>query len=108
MDTFTSWLIWLAADNPKQFVVTSDYDFTTALNRPWDYGVRYIVVSNPGSSATNAIQLRYPSMWADGAGIGKLVYSVDDSTGQKRWRVYRVLKPKEPDELSAQLPKPGG
>lgn len=91
-DTFISSLVWLASDNPKQFLVTSDYDFTAALNRPWDFGVRYILVSNPaGNAAKDAITERYPSMWGDGAGIGTLAH-IAGPTGQE-WRLYRVDEP---------------
>lgn len=70
MDTSTSWLIWWASDNPKQVVIASDFDFTVALNRPRDMGVKYFVVSNRRLSAANAIQRRHPSMWADREGSG--------------------------------------
>ena len=42
-----TWGIWLRSNNPKQFVLTSDYDFTVKLNRPWNLGVKYIVVTAP-------------------------------------------------------------
>ncbi|CAN5166173.1 glycosyltransferase family 39 protein [soil metagenome] len=96
-DTFISSLVWLASDNPKQFLVTSDYDFTAALNRPWDFGVKYILVSNPaGNAAKDAITERYPSMWADGAGIGTLAH-IAGPTGTE-WRLYRVDKPVEEEQ----------
>jgi hypothetical protein len=98
-DTFAGAVVWLASDNPKQFVITSDYDFTVALNRPWAFGIRYILVSNPaGNAAQDAITERYPAMWADGAGIGDLVLIVDGPNGQPRWRVYQVQKPDGPAE----------
>lgn len=90
MDTFNTWGIWLASDNPKQFVITSDYDFTAVLNRPWDFGVQYIVASNPGISDADALNVRYPTLWADGAGIGTLVHSVYGATGDERFRIYRT------------------
>lgn len=93
MDTFNTWGIWLASDDPKQFVITSDYDFTTALNRPWESGVRYIVVSNPASSAADAVNLRYPTFWTDGAGIAVPTLSLYGSTGDERFRVFTVTKP---------------
>ncbi|MDA4103822.1 hypothetical protein MMON44395_19895 [Mycolicibacterium monacense DSM 44395] len=96
MDTFMTWGVWLASDNPKQFVITSDYDFTAALNRPWDHGVQYILVTNPPfTAAPDAINKRYPTMWADGAGIGTLVHSAAGAFGEEEWRVYRVVKPPE-------------
>ncbi|WP_307787174.1 ArnT family glycosyltransferase [Mycolicibacterium mengxianglii] len=112
-DTFISSPVWLASGNPAQFVVTSDYDFTAALNRPWDFGVRYILVSNPaGNAAKDAITQRYPSIWDDGAGLGRLVH-VAGPAGQE-WRLYRVEEPT--DELAeSEIPsgetpmvRPGG
>jgi hypothetical protein len=90
MDTFNTWGIWLSSDNPKQFVVTSDYDFNTVMNRPWDFGVRYIVASNPAISDGDALNVRYPTLWNDGAGLGTLVQSVYGVTGDERFRVYRI------------------
>jgi len=95
MDTFFGWGIWLASDDPKQFVVTSDYDFTPALNRPWDFGIQYIVLSNPALSDADAVHQRYPTMWFDGAGFATLVYSANGPGGDERRRVYRVEGPPE-------------
>jgi hypothetical protein len=99
MDTFHGWGIWLSSDDPRQFVVTSDYDFRAALNRPWDFGIQYIVDSNPAHSAANAVNLRYPSFWYDGAGIATMVYSGRGDTGDERWRVFKVVKPTSKADL---------
>lgn len=90
MDTFNTWGIWLSSNNPKQFVITSDYDFNPVMNRPWDFGVRYVVSSNPVISDADALNVRYPSLWNDGAGLGTLVHSVYGATGDERFRVYRI------------------
>jgi hypothetical protein len=93
-DTFEIKILWLASNNPLQFVITSDYDFIAALNRPWDFGVQYILVTNPAySAAQDAITRRYPTMFADGAGIGTLVYAAEGAAREPRWRLYRVVKP---------------
>lgn len=90
-DTFQSWGIWLASEKPEQFVITSDYDYRAALNDPAGHGVRYILVSNPGTSVgVDAINSRYPTLWDDGAELGHRVLSVTGSTGEVRWRVYAV------------------
>lgn len=99
MDTFNTWGIWLSSDHPKQFVITSDYDFTAMMNRPWDFGVRYIVSSNPTISDADALNVRYPTLWDDGAGLGTLVHSVYGATGDERFRVYRMTgRPAASDE----------
>jgi hypothetical protein len=98
MDTFNTWGIWLSSDDPKQFVITSDYDFNAVMNRPWDFGVRYIVASNPAFSDADALNVRYPTLWDDGAGLGTLVHSVYGATGDERFRVYRITgRPTTPD-----------
>ncbi|MDY6999268.1 MAG: hypothetical protein SW019_21955 [Actinomycetota bacterium] len=97
MDTFNTWGIWLASDDPKQFLITSDYDFTAALNRPWDFGVEYIVATSPSLGDSDAVSERYPDMWSDGAGFATLVLSVAGASGDERFRVYRVDGEPTPD-----------
>ena len=97
MDTFMGWAVWLASADPRQFVITSDYDFVAALNRPWDFGIKYILITNPvGGAAPDAINKRYPTMWADGAGLGTLVHAAKGPFGEERWRIYRIDQPLEP------------
>jgi hypothetical protein len=114
MDSFNTWGVWLASDDPKQFVITSDYDFTAVTNRPWDFGVRYIVASNPRVSDADALNIRYPTLWDDGAGLGTLALSIYGATGDERFRVYRFTgKPRsDEDEVSpasaAAVPGPAG
>jgi hypothetical protein len=98
-DTFEIKVLWLASSRRKQFVITSDYDFVPALNRPWDFGIKYILVTNPAhSAAQDAITRRYPTMWADGAGISTLSYSAVGPAGEARWRLYRVDEPPTPPD----------
>lgn len=99
LDTFQTTWLWLASADPQQFVITSDYDFVAALNRPWESGIRYIAVTNPGTNvAMDAITRRYPTLWADGAGLGELVFAAPGPDGRERYRVYRLVEPPEEDE----------
>ncbi|MBB3747984.1 hypothetical protein FHT44_000445 [Mycolicibacterium sp. BK634] len=93
MDTFNTWGVWLSSNRPKQFIVTSDYDFKTALNRPWANGVKYVLISNPEISDADAIDVRYPTLWYDGAGFGDLVLTIYGATGDERFRLYKVTGP---------------
>jgi hypothetical protein len=96
MDTFNTWGVWLSSANPKQFRVTSDYDFKATLHRPWQYGVTYLLVSNPSSTDADAINIRYPTLWEDGAGFSELVLTVLNGAGDDdRFRLYRVTGPPE-------------
>ena len=93
MDTFNTWGVWLSSDNPKQFTVSSDFDFKAELNRPWQYGVKYLLVSNPAITDADALNIRYPTLWNDGAGMSKLDYTIYGATGDERFRLYRVTGP---------------
>ena len=93
MDTFSGWAIWLASDDPRQFVVTSDYDFTSDLNRLWESGIRYVVVSKSDLTVPDAINLRYPSLWDKGFENATLVYSANGPMGTERRRIYRIDGP---------------
>jgi hypothetical protein len=99
LDTFQTWWLWLSSDNLKQFVITSDYDFVPALSRPWESGIRFIVITNPETNvAEDAISRRYPTLWDDGAGLGSLVFSAPGPDGRERYRVYRLTEPSDLEE----------
>ncbi len=90
-DTFQSWGIWLASGRPRQFVITSDFDFARALNAPHEFGIRFILVSDPvADGAADAVNRRYPTLWSDGAGLGELQLTVTGPGGQPRWKIYRL------------------
>lgn len=94
MDTAYTFGVWVSSERPKQFVVDSDYDFKAALNRPWTLGIKYLLVTNPAFTDADAINLRYPSIWNDGAGFSQLVLSVTDGASDNdRYRLYRVTGP---------------
>ncbi|MDQ1360061.1 MAG: hypothetical protein QOJ44_438, partial [Acidimicrobiaceae bacterium] len=91
MDTFIGWDVWLQSQHRKQFVITSDYDFAAFLNAPFESGVRYILVSDPGQDGrADAINQRYPTLYRDGAGIASLVMTVPSTGDDQTWRLYRV------------------
>lgn len=98
MDTFNTWGVWLASDDPKQFLITSDYDFLAALNRPWDFGVEFVVATAPSLGDSDALSQRYPTLWADGAGFATRVLAVSGASGDERFRVYRVTGPPKPTQ----------
>jgi len=93
MDTSYTGMVWLSSVNPKQFVVTSDYDFKAALNRPWVHRVVYLLLSNPSFTNADAINIRYPTLWNTGAGFSTLVYTMSVADGEERFRIYEVTGP---------------
>lgn len=92
-DTREGWAIWLASGDSAQFVITSDKDFDVALNAPRQFGIEYILVSNPELDAgQDAVNRRYPTMWDDGAQLGTLALRVVGPDGLERWRIYRIIR----------------
>ena len=91
IDTFGLARMWLASERPDQFVVRSDYDFFDKLNNPAETGVKYILVPRPmGLGKLDAVNIRYPTLWNTGAGIGTLVMTVTGPTGGSQFRIFRI------------------
>ncbi|OUC77812.1 glycosyltransferase family 39 protein [Gordonia lacunae] len=91
VDTFGISRIWLFSDRPEQFVVRSDYDFFAKLNQPQRQGVQYILTPRPtGLGRLDAINVRYPTLWDDGAGIATLEMTVTSPSGTPQFRIYRI------------------
>lgn len=91
VDTFGISRIWLFSDNPEQFVVRSDFDFFAKLNQPAVTGVQYILVPRPtGLGSADAVNVRYPTMWNDGAGIATLAMTVTSPGGTPQFRIYQI------------------
>lgn len=92
LDTTFGFPVVLFSDRPETFVVPSDPDFVTTLSSPWKNGVRYILAVPPtGRGARDAVNMRYPTIWDNGAGVGTLDLAVpNDGVGQPDFRLYRV------------------
>lgn len=88
--------IVVASKHPKQFVITTDRDFTQALDRPWESGVRYLLtVPDDGRGRSDAVNRRYPGIYETGAGVASLVWQADPDGPDPPFRLYRVLRPSE-------------
>ncbi|MFC9978786.1 ArnT family glycosyltransferase [Gordonia sp. NPDC127522] len=91
VDTFGVSRVWLESERPEQFVVRSDFDFFAKLNAPAEQGVQYILTQRPtGLGSLDAINVRYPTLWADGAGIATVAMTVTTPTGKPQFRIYRI------------------
>lgn len=97
LDTTYGFPVVLFSSRPETFVIPSDPDFVTILSSPWERGVRYILTVPPeGRGATDAVNLRYPTIWDNGGGVGTLDLSVpNDGAGQPDFRLYRVRETTE-------------
>ncbi|MBN0974518.1 MULTISPECIES: glycosyltransferase family 39 protein [unclassified Gordonia (in: high G+C Gram-positive bacteria)] len=91
VDTFGVSRVWLESERPAQFVVRSDFDFFAKLNAPAEQGVQYILTQRPtGLGSLDAINVRYPTLWADGADIATVAMTVTTPTGKPQFRIYRI------------------
>ncbi|QDP95705.1 ABC transporter [Microlunatus elymi] len=92
-DTLYGDAIVVASDHPRQFVIPSDLDFTNVLNDPSGHHVRYVItVPNLGRGSTDAINQRFPTIYANGADIAMLDMEFPNSgTDQPTYRLYRVI-----------------
>ncbi|MDF2826391.1 MAG: transporter [Mycobacterium sp.] len=91
-DTVYGFAVLAAADNPRLYVIPSDPDFTTKLNDPVDSDLVYLLSVPPtGRGASDALNLRYPTLYDTGADIATLELEIPNSgDGQPDWRLYRV------------------
>ena len=91
-DTVYGFAVVAASKRPRQFVVPSDEDFTTVLNDPARGGVQLMLtVPNTGRGRSDALNRRYPTIWDNGAQVGRLSVEVPNAgADQPTWRLYRV------------------
>ena len=94
-DTVYGFAVVAASENPRVFVVPSDPDFVTLLNDPSAHGVKYLLSVPPsGRGASDALNQRYPTLYATGADVATLELEIpNDGDSQPDWRLYRVNEP---------------
>jgi hypothetical protein len=94
-DTVYGFAIIAASQHPKTFVVPSDPDFTNLLNSPADNGIEYLLAVPPaGRGKSDALNIRYPTLYETGADIATLEMEVpNNGDSQPNWRLYRVNEP---------------
>ncbi|MFW0795183.1 glycosyltransferase family 39 protein [Gordonia sp. CPCC 205515] len=91
-DTVYGFAVVAQSARPKQFVIPSDQDFTEILNDPAAHGVRFLLsVPNEGRGTSDALNIRFPTLYETGAGVGALIMEApNQGTDLPDWRIYRV------------------
>jgi len=94
-DTVYGFAVLAASRRPKTFVVPSDSDFTDLLNAPVENRIKYLLAVPPvGRGVSDALNLRYPTLYETGAEIATLELEIpNDGDNQPTWRLYRVNEP---------------
>ena len=95
IDDFLGFPVVVSSRNPRQFVITSDRDFTAALSDPAGVGVQYVLVPQPtGLGLLDAVNRQYPDLYGTGIGLGPLVREYINSGDGMTWRLYWVTPPR--------------
>lgn len=89
-----------ASKRPRMFVVPSDPDFVHILSDPPAHGIKYMLaVPNTGRGTSDALNLRYPTLYETGAEVATLELQVrNNGKDQPTWRLYKVKEPSQPTE----------
>ena len=88
--------VLLATRDPKAYVITPDQDFHPALADPVAFGVRYLLVPNPDRASFDALNVAYPTLYAQGWPEALLVKEWAATGPGPSWRLYRLPPPPEP------------
>ncbi|GAA3700840.1 glycosyltransferase family 39 protein [Gordonia hankookensis] len=91
-DTVYGFAVIAQSRHPKRFVIPSDEDFDETVNNPAAHGVRLMLaVPVTGRGASDALNIRYPTLYENGGGIGVLMLEApNQGVDLPDWRVYRV------------------
>ncbi|MGO8861211.1 MAG: hypothetical protein ACLQRH_10675 [Acidimicrobiales bacterium] len=77
--------------NSKVFVIINDRDFQRILADPLTFGAHYLFVPQPvGVGLVDALNEKYPTLYANGAGFAKLVHQFNSDGICAPYRLYRV------------------
>lgn len=88
-DTAYAYSVVLASRNPKQFVITSDRDFQSAVADPTGHHVQYLLVPAPNLGPADALNRHWPGLYGSGSRVGILVKEWHGAYFGD-WRLYRV------------------
>ncbi|MEN9934301.1 MAG: hypothetical protein RLZZ387_880 [Chloroflexota bacterium] len=97
LDTVSGFGIVLFSDQPRQFVITQNRDFETALLDPVGQGIRWVLVPNANTSDGyyELILKTYPKIWEGGVPWARLERDFG------AWRLFRVTSGEEDAPLSS-------
>jgi hypothetical protein len=93
VDVANGFAIAMASKHPTMFEITTDRQFKAALDGVGSNRVQYILdVPSGGRFAANAVNVKFPTMYENGAGIATLEREFVSTSDQPSWRLYRLKK----------------
>jgi hypothetical protein len=91
MDDFLGYPIQILSSDPRQFVISSDRDFLQIVADPAANVLYVLVPPAKGLGSLDAINRAYPGAYATGRGVGTLVHTFNDASGDgMNWRLFRT------------------
>ncbi|WP_256757228.1 glycosyltransferase family 39 protein [Cohnella sp. WQ 127256] len=85
-DSFSSFRIIMGSQNSKNFVITSDHDFTDSLDKPAEHKIDYILLPNPQAVLSlDSVNQKYPNLYDQGAEWATLYQEFNGY-----WKLYKV------------------
>lgn len=90
-DSLDCWPVIIQSEHPKQFIISSDRDFSSTLRHPYRHRLLYFLVPGPARLAPlDSINRAYPTMYRNGAGRAVLVKAFPVDPLGAGWRLYRL------------------
>ncbi len=86
-DSASAYVILVNSHHPRRYLITSDYDFRSALENPLEHDVQYILVPKPMRNVQSTVNTAYPSLYEEGTEWTELERDFDDI-----WRLYKIKK----------------
>lgn len=94
VDSADGFGVVLSSDSPRQFVITSDRDFSTILGDPQGEGVHYLLSRPRSFSATDAVAEAHPGIFDGTSSVARLERVFTGTGGDiGPWHLFRVLPP---------------
>jgi hypothetical protein len=87
MDTYTAYEVVMQVKNPRQLVITSDEDFASILSNPRGRVSAFLVPRPKGAYRLDAIDRRYPHLWAGKVKWTRLILAFNDPW---HYRLYQI------------------
>ncbi len=87
-DTFTDWSIIVRAHHLNQFIIPSDYNFSSVLHNPRGRVDAILVPQPSGVAQLNAINRAWPGLWQ---GRVPWLHLIKSFPGVDNWKLYQVL-----------------
>jgi hypothetical protein len=102
LDTSSGWSVAIQASPSRleNLILSHDFRFRAAVEKPRAYGVSYFLVPKPSGAPNDFIAARRPALWSGGEPGFELVKSFPETPSG--WRLYKVVEQPEKERKTDQ------